>query len=125
MSRRWFAYCRGDRGIMVDGEGVVVQFDDGRSHRVAVVETEDSFEFSALVAHRRHINSLESLEQQVWRRNRHAKLHGFRLDNRRKLVAFGWVPRAGLTSAEFRHVLRRVAVEADRWELQLTGKDVE
>lgn len=57
--------------------------------------------------------------------NRVAQLVSFRVDARGRVVASGWISKAGVTATEFLLVLRRVAVESDRLEFLLTGKDRE
>jgi hypothetical protein len=41
------------------------------------------------------------------------------------LIAEAWIPKAGLTAEEFQLYVRTVALESDRFEYVLTGKDVE
>jgi len=52
-------------------------------------------------------------------------LMGFRIDRRGRLVGEAWVPKAGLTGEEFQLYVRHLAVEADRFEYGLTGRDSE
>ena len=42
-----------------------------------------------------------------------------------RLVAESLVPKAGLTAEEFQLYARTVARESDRFEFELTGKDIE
>jgi hypothetical protein len=109
----------------VEGEEVVVGFDNGRSHRVRIVETDTAFEMHAIVARAAAVRDIADLPLRIWRHNRAAQLVGFRIDTRGRVYAEGWVPKAGLTREEFQIVLRRVAAESDRFEFILTGKDVE
>lgn len=46
-------------------------------------------------------------------------------DRRGRLVGEAWVPKAGLTGHEFQLYVRHLAVEADRFEYRLTGRDFE
>ncbi|AUX27009.1 uncharacterized protein SOCEGT47_075820 [Sorangium cellulosum] len=50
---------------------------------------------------------------------------GFRLEDRGRLVGEAWIPKAGLSVEEFATCVRQVAVECDRLEYLLTGKDAE
>ena len=113
------------KGLKVQGEEVQVSFDNGRSHRVRIVEQPNSIEIHAIVARAAAIRDVPDLEVRIWRHNRAAQLVSFRLDNRRRLAAQGWVPKAGLTAEELQLVVHRVAAESDRLEFILTGKDVE
>ena len=125
MGRDWRSLCRGDERLEVDGDSVVVSFDDGRSHRVWVSDTDRTLELAAIVARASRIRDVEDLEIRIWRQNRLALLAGFHIDRRGRLCAYGWVPKAGLSALEFRLVLHRVAVESDRLEFLLTGEDRE
>lgn len=125
MTVRWQIFCRGDRQLTVGEDHVLVSFEDGRSHRVQVSETESTFEFFAIVVRAARARSIVDLEIRIWRQNRLARLNGFRMDRRGRLCAYGWVPKAGLGGKEFRFVLHRVAVESDRLEFVLTGNDHE
>ena len=125
MTRDWRALCRGDSRIEIDGDGVVVSFEDARSHRVVVSETPETFELSATVVRASRARDIEDLEIRIWRQNRVARLNGFRIDRRGRLCAYGWVPKAGLTAQEFQFVVHRVAIESDRMEFMLTGEDRE
>lgn len=125
MTTRWQTLCRGDRQLTVDGDNVLVSFEDGRTHGVKVSETDATFEFFAIVARAAHVRAIDALEIRIWRQNRLARLNGFRMDRRGRLCAYGWVPKAGLSAQEFRFVLHRVAIESDRLEFVLTGNDHE
>ena len=124
MPTDWRLLCTGAR-VTVEGEEVVVSFDNGRSHRVRIVETDTAFEMHAIVARSAAVRDIADLPIRIWRHNRAAQLVGFRIDTRGRVYAEGWVPKAGLTREEFQIVLRRVAAESDRFEFILTGKDVE
>lgn len=104
---------------------IVITFRDERHHRVTVeVETEE-YVLSALVARQSIVASLPDLPLQVWIRTRAVSLVGFRIDHRGRLVSEAWVPKAGITESEFQLYLRTLAVEADRFEYILTGRDAE
>lgn len=125
MTGHWRSLCRGDRQLVVEGDGVIVAFEDGRSHRVVVSETDTTLELDAIVAKAARVRDIEDLELRLWRQNRLARLNGFRMDRRGRVCAHGWVPKAGLNAQEFQFVLHRVAIESDRLEYLLTGSDVE
>ena len=120
----WRSLCAGSSAEL-DGDGVVVRFENGRRHRVQVSETEDAYELHATVARRAAVSDMTDLAARVWRHNRGAQLVSFRIDQRGRVCARGWVPKVGVTAAEFQLVLRRVAAESDRLEFLLTGRDVE
>ena len=125
MTVEWHPLCRGDSRVEADGGSAIVSFDDGRSHRVDVSETDETWELSAVVARASRIRDIEDLVVRIWRQNRVAQLNGFRIDRRGRLCAYGWVPKAGLSAQEFRLILHRVAIESDRMEFLLTGDDKE
>ncbi|MBL9100181.1 MAG: hypothetical protein JNL82_04430 [Myxococcales bacterium] len=124
MGADWRTFCRGS-SVEVDGDGVLVRFESGRRHRVRVLATEDAFEFHAVVVRSFAGRSSGDLALRLWRLNRTTQLVSFRIDPRGRIVASGWLPTAGATAREFLMVLRRVAVESDRLEYLLTGKDRE
>ena len=124
MTTSWRAMCSAPR-LRLDGDDVIVTFENGRQHRVRVQETDDTFEVHAVVARAAALAIVTDLPLRVWLRNRSSQLVGFRVDARGAVRAQGWVAKAGLTAEEFRHVVRHVAGESDRLEYILTGKDVE
>jgi hypothetical protein len=124
MPADWRLLCAGPR-IEIDGDDVVVGFENGRKHRVRIRETETAFEMHAIVAKAAAVRDVADLPVRIWRHNRAAQLVGFRIDTRGRVYAEGWVPKAGLTREEFQLVLGRVAAESDRFEFLLTGRDVE
>jgi hypothetical protein len=125
MTPSWNHLCKGAR-IEVEDGAAVLTFEGGRKHRVAIAETESTYELKAIVARNAQVRDLgDNLILRLWRRNRSAQLTGFRCDTRGTVCATGWVPRVGLTAEEFQLVLHRVASEADRLEYLLTGTDAE
>jgi hypothetical protein len=124
MAREWRAFCRGDR-LKVDGDDILVGFDNGRSHRVQVHETDDVLELHAVVARAAAVKDVPDLPLRIWRHNRAAQLVSFRIDTRGRIYAEGWVLKAGLEPQEFQLVVRHVAAESDRLEFLLTGRDIE
>lgn len=124
MGTEWSALCKAPR-IELDGDEATVGFENGRFHRVTVRETDDAFEFHAVVARASAVKEIADLALRIWRQNRAAHLVGFRIDSRGRVCAEGWVPKAGLTALEFQLVLRHVAAESDRLEFLLTGRDDE
>lgn len=120
----WHHLCRAD-DLALEAEGVVVRFESGRSHRVRVAETENTFEMVAMVARAARVLAPEQLPETIWRRNRASQLVSFKLDRRGRVLATAWCPRAGITADEFQLVLRKLAAESDRFEYLLTGRDLE
>jgi hypothetical protein len=120
----WRRLCRGPN-LELDGDEVIVRFENGRSHRVRLGETDETFELHCIVARSTAEFSIPALSLRIWQLNRAAQLVSFRIDARDRVVGSGWMPRAGATAQEFQLVLRRVAVESDRLEFLLTGKDRE
>lgn len=124
MNVDWKTLCHAKDMIIEDAD-IVVIFGNDRSHRVRVHETHDELVLRAFVVRQSVIASLPDLPIQVWQRNRAMSLMGFRIDRRGRLVGETWVPKAGLTGEEFRLYVRHLAVEADRFEYGLTGRDSE
>ena len=124
MPTDWRALCTYSR-IDFEGDDVIVDFENGRKHRVRIRETENSLELHAIVARAGAVKGIDGLPLRVWLRNRATQLVSFRIDTRGRVYAEGWVPKAGITADEFEFVVRRFAAESDRFEFMLTGRDVE
>jgi hypothetical protein len=120
----WRRLLHGSEGD-VDGDDVIVRFENGRKHRVKVRETDEAMEFHALVARAAAVSDVVDLPLRIWRHNRAAQLVSFRIDTRGRVYAEGWMPKAGLSAQEFQLGLRRIAAESDRLEFILTGRDLE
>ena len=124
MAHDWRLLCAGPR-IELDGDDVIVGLENGRKHRVRIRETDVLFEMHTVVARAAAVRDIPDLPLRIWRHNRVSQLVGFRRDTRGRVCAEGWVAKAGLTAEEFQLVLHRVAVESDRFEFILTGRDTE
>jgi hypothetical protein len=125
MASDWKAMCDA-ADLSVSGTEVTVTFPDQRSHRVTVSDVGDEYQLTAIVARPATVRaSGESLSLDTWLRNRAVNLVGFRIDTKDRLVSEAWVPKAGLSAEELRFYLRAIAIESDRYEYALTGRDVE
>lgn len=124
MPREWARWCKG-AGFVIRDDGIEVYFPDERHHRVCVDDEGDAFRLIGVVARRGVVEAIQDIALRVWRRNRTTQLVGFRLDDRGRLVGESWIPKAGLSAEEFATYVRHVAVECDRLEYLLTGKDTE
>jgi hypothetical protein len=124
MAADWRALFNG-LNVKVEGDEVVINFDNGRSQRVRVCETDEVLELHAIVARASAVRDVRDLPLRLWLHNRAAQLVSFRIDTRGRVYAEGWVPKVGMTAEELQLVLRRVAAESDRLEFLLTGKDAE
>ena len=124
MPREWTRWCEGS-GLVIEDDAIEVYFADERHHRVCVDDEGDAFRLIGVVARRGVVEALENVALRVWRRNRSMQLVGFRLDDRGRLVGEAWIPKIGLSVEEFATYVRQVAVECDRLEYLLTGKDAE
>ncbi|MDV6034401.1 MAG: hypothetical protein F9B45_30775 [Phycisphaera sp. RhM] len=107
----------------VDESNVDISLRDGRRHRVKVIEKENRILLRAFVVKQAVVASLPELPLEIWKRNRSVSLVGFRIDRKERLIAECSVPTPGLTSEEFQFYLRTIAIEADRLEFLLSGRD--
>ena len=123
MTVDWAKLARSSEVQVLDGAANVTL--GHRRHRVDVIEEEDAYRFVAIVAHPAAVARVPDPSLFAWKRNRSSKLVGFRVDRKGRLVGESWVPKAGLTAAEFQLHLRAVATESDRLEQVLTGRDAE
>ena len=112
-------------GLTVEGIHVAVALNDRRQHRVTITEDSSGYRLEAIVAGRAVVSRVADAPIRVWLRNREVQLVGFRIDRRGRIAAEAWVPKAGLSAEEFGLHVRTVAVEADRFEFALTGRDAE
>lgn len=124
MGAKWVKFC-GARDLVVEQPHVRITFSDDRSHRVTVDEEADEYRLRAFVVRQSIVASLPDLPLQIWIRNRAVSLVGFRIDRQGRLIGEAWVPKASITESEFQLYLRTLAVEADRFEYALTGRDSE
>jgi len=124
MAADWARLCRAN-DLTINEPHIDVTFGDERCHRVSVRDDGDTYLVGGFVVRRATVASIPNLPIQAWIRNRATQLVGFRIDSQLRLVAEAWVPKAGLTSAEFQLYVRTVAAECDRFEYLLTGKDIE
>lgn len=124
MSDEWgkFALCD---DFTVDGNWIRVLLTEERSHKVKVKAEPDSIQMKAMVARADRIHGMKDIAIHIWMRNRATALVGFRLDEKGNLIAESWIPKIGLTGQEFKLMVRSLAIEADRFEYALTGKDWE
>lgn len=124
MVAEWAKLCQAV-DFIVDAPHIDIIFTDERRHRVTVKEEADVIVLSAFVVRQATVASLPNLPLQVWVRNRAVSLVGFRIDHRGRLVGEAWVPKVGITESEFQLYVRTLAIEADRFEYALTGRDSE
>ncbi|WP_417746704.1 hypothetical protein [Rosistilla oblonga] len=109
----------------IEASCVDVSLRDGRKHRVEIIEQEREIVLHAFVVKKAVVKSLPDLPIEIWKRNRSVSLVTFRIDRKSRLIAECRVPTPGLTSEEFQFYLRTIAIEADRLEFLLTGRDQE
>jgi hypothetical protein len=124
MAAEWERLCRG-KNWRVEGPRIYLELSDHRRHSVSVEDTPEAYLISGIACRRAEVLQLPHLPILSWKRNRALQLVGFRIDQRQRLVGEAWVPKAGLTQQEFVFYVRMVAVECDRFEFMLTGRDME
>ena len=124
MAFEWREWCKQKRFPCSQDE-VEIRLGTGRSQRVRVEDRTDCLLLTSVVTKQASTAQMENPSIEAWKRNRAVSLAGFRIDEKGRLVAHSWVPKAGLTSDEFGLVLEHLASECDRFEFQLTGQDRE
>lgn len=122
MTSEWLRFCRA-KDFEVHEKTVTVSLPDERRHRVRVEDAGESFQLTSVVVSASVGDGIEDLPIRTWQRNRGTELVGFRIDSKGRLVGISWVPKAGLSEAEFQLYVRTLASECDRYEFELTGKD--
>ena len=121
----WRAFCQSAKDLLLGTDWIDVSKDDGRKHRIYVQDSGDNYSLSGIVVSRSVVDAMHEPDRRVWQRNRAMQLIGFRVNSKSQIVGEALVPKAGLTREEFLLYLRRVAIECDQLEYQLTGKDDE
>ena len=124
MQPEWKNYCR-TNGLKTEENDIQVSLDTGRRQNVRVEDDVETFHLISLVATKAIIDRLVDASIRAWQRNRSATLVSFRVDHKGRMVGESWVPKAGLTGDEFQLYVKNLAIECDRFEQQLTGRDVE
>jgi hypothetical protein len=123
MGDEWIVLCQAD-DLTVGEPHIQVRLGESRCKKVSVTDGPEVYSLSAVVVGKATVSALPNLAIQAWRRNRSTPLVGFRVDERGRLVGEAWAPNVGLTPIEFQTYVRTVAVECDRFEYTLTGRDI-
>lgn len=118
----WRRFCRA-KDFLVTADTVTVSLPDERRHRVHVEEADDALRLTAIVVGASVGDTIENLPIRTWRRNRGTELIGFGIDQKRRLIGWCWVTKAGMSEAEFQLYVRTLASECDRYKYELTGED--
>lgn len=124
MGADWARWCA-RKGLKTIEPGVLEVSLGERRHVVRIEEAGDDLRVSATVARPSAVREVDDLPLRLALRNRRIPVIGFRLDQRGGVLGEAWIARAGLEPDELAFVVRRAAVECDRFEFELTGKDVE
>jgi hypothetical protein len=124
MADDWAMLCEAE-DLTVEGPHVLVRVGECRRQKVAVKDDGEAYTLSAVVVRQATLSALPDVVVQAWLRNRSTHLVGFRVDERGRMVGEAWVPKAGLGAPEFQYYVRSVAIECDRFEYTLTGRDAD
>jgi hypothetical protein len=107
----------------MDGDFVEVIFANERRQGVRIEDQTDAYRVFSVAAKADKLNNLSNPALVAWERNRSLSLMGFRVDERGRMIGEAWLPKIGLTAEEFQLYVRTVALECDRFEFKLTGRD--
>jgi hypothetical protein len=124
MGDEWVMLCQAD-DLTVEEPHIQVRLGESRRQKVSVADDPNTYGLSAVVVRQATVLTLPNIIVQAWLRNRSTPLVGFRVDDRGRLVGEAWVPKAGLNPAEFQCYVRTLAIECDRFEYTLTGRDAD
>ena len=113
------------KDIVIEPEGILVKFSDGRSHRVMVIEQPDDWCLRCLIVRQASLTFDPQPLLAAAIRNRQLRLCGLSVDKKGRLFGQCMVPKAGLDADEFQLCARHLAAECDRLEYLLTGRDRE
>jgi hypothetical protein len=123
MPADWTRLCHGP-DFTVSGDTITITLSEGRRHTVQVIPDQDGFGLRAVAVGRAAAERARLLPTDLWERNRTMRVASYVMDQRGRVLVTAWLPDSALTADEFRFVVHRVAVEADRLEYLLTGKDL-
>jgi hypothetical protein len=124
MADEWVMLCQAD-DLTVEEPYIQVRLGESRRQRVMVKDEGESYNLSAVVVRQAIVTALPDIVIKAWLHNRGTPLVGFCLDERGRLAGEAWVPKTGLSTAEFQCYVRTVAIECDRFKYTLTGRDVD
>ena len=113
-----------DAGLTVREDAIQVGFEDKRTQRVWVDDTDPAvMRIWSIAATPSALRETPDPNLFAWQRNRLSDLVGFKTDRRGRVVGEAWVPRSGLTPEEWALYVGTVARACDRVEYLLTGRD--
>lgn len=124
MPLNWKSLCN-DASFKIVDDKVQVMLENDRQHHVKVEVSEDQIYLYSVVARPAAVTQFENAALRAWQRNRALTLVSFRVDERGRMVGESWIPTAGLQRDEFQLHIRTMAIECDRFEFQITGRDLE
>lgn len=111
--------------IALHARSLLVRFDDGRSHRLSVIDDKNGWRLRGLIVRDAAKTYSSTPIHTAALRNRQLRLASLLVDEDGDLVGETLVPSAGITAAEFQILARHLAAECDRLEFMLTGADRE
>lgn len=112
-----------DSSLTLSEGSIYVQVNEGRGHRVQVVEQGAGWAILGRSADAGTLADAGLRATDLWERNRHQTLVGYAVGHDGAASVTSWVPFAGATPGEFQAVVREVAAEADRLEFYCHGGD--
>ena len=113
------------RRIAINGDEVVLQFQNGRQQMVNIVYSQSHYRLISVILRRGVVAQIdrESLLPSIWRRNRSTDLVAFEIDKYGRLIGAIEHPMRTADADELLYYLEQLAWECDKLEYLLSGRD--
>jgi hypothetical protein len=111
--------------LSAEPKTIEVSCGGNRTHTVHVEEHAEAFHLWAVVVTRGDASRRTNAALEAWKMNRYRELIGFKPAEYGRIIGESWVPKAGLTPAEWDLYVNTLAHACDRLEYLWTGRDVE
>ena len=121
--RDWKQYCSNKQAYNIKGDVVTVELSKNRKHDIRVIELQHGYKLRGRVLE--HKNCLPDIDifKKIGEGNRNIYFAAFHFDNDRNVVGESWIPEESMSSENFLMQMKKLALECDRMEFVLTGKD--
>ncbi len=123
MSSKWVNWCE-ETDMSCQGSTVQVELSNKRYHRVEILEENDGITLEGKIHGSYNPENYREFVLSLWEKNRAIDICGFAFKSNGVIVGRAVVPTAGLTKILLQTYVRKVAVECDRLEYLLSGKDI-
>lgn len=122
MESKWIKWCK-EADMSCQESTVQVTLSNKRYHKVDILEENDGIILEGKIHGSYKPENFHEFLLSLWERNRAIDICGFAFKENGAVVGRASLPMAGLTKTLLQSYVRKVAVECDRLEYLLTGRD--